>query len=233
VSRKTKDAFIFSGKYKLFISAFLLELVSTAVAIFKRNTEQNYIAVETLNSQIRQAQNDFEIAALPRTKVMCDADEALRATGSHRARMAFNNAKHLYEACRCDGNKTIHQKRAAADLEKKKIEHHANTLMSDCESAITLYWRTARENVNWSKRLGVMPPPVYELMELACVHIAPVEIDMTEIVDTAEYLRLIGTPQLPPIPPALLDSNIRNSELPQLMVANNDANTNNEGGTRQ
>ena len=230
-SRK-RDSFVLSKKYNFFYSPFMTNSVITSVAIFKRNTSENYTAIKKLNGKIKQAQSEFEIAALSATKAMYEADVAIKA-GNISAQKVFNNAKHQYELRRCNAKNVINQTRTNAELEKGKIEDYANTLMGDCASALALYWEKVREHPNWNAHLGAMPPPVYELMEVARVYISQVDIDMTEIVDTPEYLELIGTPRQSSIPPELLDSNIRNTGLPRLVAANNDANTNNEGGAQQ
>ena len=217
--RVNKEAFVQSERHKIWRTAFILNLFKIAGAVFKRNTADIYMAILRLNSEIQQVQDDFEMAVIGAVKTMRDAKEEMQGAGNLNLRRIYNGAKHQYEVCRGNAKKTLSQKKSEAELKRKQMENYADTLMSDCESAIALYWKIAREKF---KRLGATPPSVRDLMEIADVSFYVPEIDRTELSDTAEYLRLEDNYNLAPIPRHLIDFNT-----PQMMVAN-DENTNSE-----
>jgi hypothetical protein len=231
--RVKKDAFEQSNPYELWITPFMQDLVKITIAIFKKQTAHFYLAIEKLNGEIRQIQDVFELAAIVETNIMHNVEGRKLIQGNCidiNLLSVYHNADSRYKKHRVEAKKTRNEKISEAELIKKQIESYADTLTANCEAAIALFWKVARDK-HWSKRIPGTPPTVYQLMDIAHVYITPVEIDRTEVADTAEYLRLMNNRYISPFPQ--LNSNVSSTDYFQMMVAVNNEEPKNEGGDEQ
>ena len=176
-------------------TTFLLRMVRIAISILKELTEDNYLAIEKANADIRQQKALFEGTATLKAREMTSAKQNADRGGTNQNAWNawFEKARSEYIAFRSDTKGKISQKINEAILNKREIQICADNEITFCEEKIALYWQIAKKYFN---RLDACPPSFFSLMDIAKVSIPDAVIENDRLYDVAEYPGNNEDPQL-------------------------------------
>ena len=185
---KARMEFNLYEPYGVYVSPFMLRMVTIMISIVKELTEDNYHAIEQANAQIRQLKATYEAQATLKARAMTNAKINAERPGANRIahEALYVKARGDYESYRADTKGKMAQQVSVIRTHKRVIENCADSETTYCNEILALYWEVAKK---YFRKLDANPPSLHCLTAIAELGMPEIQMEDTSLTDVSEYFR--------------------------------------------